>query len=49
VVVRHEAPMAAQLAHFRFGPDLKTLLDACRAQAARTASSIAGPLTSLEE
>jgi hypothetical protein len=49
VVVRHEAPLAAQLAHFRFGADLKTLLDACRAQTARTADGIAGPLTALEE
>ncbi|HEX9578228.1 MAG TPA: FHA domain-containing protein [Myxococcales bacterium] len=49
VVVRREAPLAAQLAHFRFSENLETLLDACRAQAARTASGIAGPLAALEE
>ena len=30
VVVRREAPLAAQLAHFRFSENLATLLDTCR-------------------
>jgi hypothetical protein len=49
VVVRREAEMAATLAHFRFGEDLKPAIAACEAQVARVTSAAAGAFSALDE
>ena len=49
VVIRHEAPLAAQLAHFRFSAEPSALLAACRLASARAASGAGGALNGLED
>jgi hypothetical protein len=49
VVVRHEAPSAAALAHFRFGEDLKPAIAQCEAQVSRVTSAAAGAFSALDE